>query len=58
MRQFQRMAVLRRLRQNILLAANVTHQRHHHLFADGVNGRVRNLRKKLFEVIEKRLRFI
>ena len=52
MGQLERMAVLRRLIENIALGADVTDQRHHHLFADGVDGRIGHLREKLLEIIE------
>ena len=44
MRQPERVAVLRRLIQNVALRADVTDQRHHQLFADGVDRRIGDLR--------------
>ena len=58
MRQLQHVAVLRRLLQDIALAADVADQRHHHLFPDGIDGRIRHLREELLEVVEKRLRLV
>ena len=58
MRQFERVAVHRRFRQNVPLLADITDERHHHLFADGIDGRVGDLREKLLEVIEQRLRLV
>ena len=49
---------MRRFRQNVALLADVADERHHHLFADGIDRRVRHLREKLLEVIEQRLRLI
>ena len=48
----------RRLRQNIPFLADVTDERHHHLFANGIDRRIGDLGEKLFEVIKKRLRFV
>ena len=58
MRQLERVAVFRRLVQNIALRADVADQRHHHLFADGIDGRIGDLRKELLEVAEQRLRTV
>ncbi len=58
MRQLQRVAVLRRLFQNIALRADVAGQRHHQLLADRVDRRIRHLREQLLEVVKQRLRFI
>ena len=38
--------------------ADVADERHHHLFADGIDGRIGDLREELLEVIEQRLRLI
>ena len=38
--------------------ADILRQRHHQLFADGVDGRVRHLRKLLTEIVEEHLRTI
>ena len=43
MRQLHGVAVLRRLVQDVALRADVAGERHHHLFADGVDGRVGDL---------------
>ena len=56
MRQLERVAVLRRLVQNVALRADVADQRHHQLFADGIDGRIGDLREELLEVVEQRLR--
>ncbi len=58
MRQLERVAVLRRLVQNVALGADVADQRHHQLFADGIDGRIGDLRKELLEVVEQRLRTV
>jgi hypothetical protein len=58
MRQLQGVAVLRRLVQDVALGADVAGERHHHLFADGVDGRIGDLREKLLEVVEQRLRLV
>ncbi len=55
MRQLERVAVFRRLIQNVALGADVADQRHHQLFADGIDGRIGDLRKELLEVVEERL---
>ena len=58
MRQLQRVAVLRGGREDIALGADVADERHDHLLADGVDGRVGDLREQLFEVVEERLRLV
>ena len=58
MRQLERVAVLRRLIQNVALGADVADERHHQLFADGVDGRIGDLREELLEVVEQRLRAV
>ena len=58
MPQFQRVAVLRRLIQDIALGPDVADERHHQLFADGIDGRIGDLRKQLLEIIEQRLRLV
>ena len=58
MRQLQHVAVLGRLFENVALAADVADQRHHHLFANGIDGRIRHLREELLEVVEQRLRLV
>ena len=58
MRQLEGVAVLRRLVQNVALGADVAGERHHHLFADGIDGRIGDLREKLLEVMEQRLRLV
>ena len=55
MGQLQGVAILRRLIEDIALSSDVADERHHHLFADRIDRRVRDLRKQLFEVIEQRL---
>ena len=52
MRQLQGVAVLRRLVEDVALGADVAGERHDHLFADGVDGRVGDLREQLLEVDE------
>ena len=58
MRQLQRVAVLRRLVQDVALGADVAGERHHHLFADRIDRRVGDLREQLLEVVEQRLRLV
>ena len=58
MLEAQRMTVLGSLDEDVAFAANVADERHDHLFADRVNGRVGDLREELFEVIEQRLRLL
>ncbi len=58
MRQLQRVAVLRRLVQNVALGADVAGQRHHQLFANRIDRRIRHLREQLLEVVEQRLRLV
>jgi hypothetical protein len=52
----QQVAVLGSLVENVLLAPDVADERHHHLFADRVDGRIGHLREQLLEVVEQRLR--
>ena len=56
--QPQRVAVLRRFIEDIALGADVADERHDHLFADGIDGRIGDLREQLLEVIEQRLRLV
>ena len=56
MRQLERVAVFRSLAENVAFDADITDQRHHELFADGIDGRICHLRKELLEVAEQRLR--
>ena len=56
--QLDEPGVLRRFFQNIPLVADVGHEAHHEFLADGVNGRVRNLREALLEVVEQQLRLV
>ena len=58
LRQLERVAVLRRLVQDVALGADVAGERHHHLFADRIDGRIGHLREQLLEVIEQRLRLV
>ena len=58
MRQLEGVTVLRRFIEDVALGADVADQRHHHLFADGIDGRIRDLRKELLEVVEQRLRTV
>ena len=58
MRQAQGVAVLRRFGQDVPLGADIADQRHHHLFADGVDRRIGDLGEKLLEVVEQRLRLV
>src|SRR5882757_9250466 len=55
MRQLQRVAVLRRLYEDVALGSDVADERHHHLFTNGIDRRVGHLRKQLLEVVEERL---
>ena len=57
-RQLQRVAVLRRLVQDVALGADVAGQRHDQLFADRIDGRVGDLGEELLEVVEQRLRLV
>ena len=57
-RQLQRMAVIRRFLQNVALGANVADERHHQFLANGIDGRIRHLRKELLEIVEQRLRTV
>ena len=50
--------MLRRLVQDVALGADVAGERHHHLFANGVDGRIGDLREELLEVMEQRLRLV
>jgi hypothetical protein len=52
MRQLEGVAVLRGLVQNVALGADVAGERHDHLFADGIDGRVGDLGEELLEVME------
>ena len=56
MRQLERVAVLRRLVQDVALRADVADERHHQLFANGIDGRIGDLREELLEIVEQRLR--
>ena len=56
MRQLERVAVLRRLLEDVALGADVAGQRHDQLFANRVDGGIGHLRKKLLEVVKQRLR--
>src|ERR1700722_18054910 len=58
MRQLQHVAVLGLLLENVALAADVTEQRHHGFFANGIDGRIRDLREQLLEITEERLRTV
>ena len=55
MRQLERVAVLRRLIQNVALGADVAGERHHQLLADRIDRWVRHLREELLEIVEQRL---
>ena len=44
--------------ENVPLGADVADQRHHHLFADGIDGRIGDLREELLEVVEQHLRAV
>ena len=44
--------------QQIAFRADVTFQRHHHFFANGIDGRVGYLRKQLFEIIVDHARLV
>ena len=48
----------RRFLRMLRSRADVADERHHHLFANGIDGRIGDLREKLLEVIEQRLRLI
>ena len=53
--QLQHVAVLGRFLEDVALAADVADERHDHLFANRIDGRVGYLCEELFEVIEQRL---
>ena len=44
--------------QKILLAADITFYRHHHLFPDGIDGRVGHLGEELLEVVVEQRRLV
>ena len=58
LRQLQGVAVLRSLFENVSLGTDIADERHHHLFADGVDRRVRHLGEQLLEIVEQQLRTI
>ena len=53
MRQLECMTIVWRLFQNVALGTDVADERHHQFFADGIDGRIGHLRKKLLEVVEQ-----
>ncbi len=55
MGQLERVAVARGLIKNIALCADVANERHNHLFADGIDGRVGDLGEELLEIVEQGL---
>ena len=58
MAQFQRVAILRRLFENVAFAADVGVERHHQAFADRIDRRVGDLREGLLEITEQHLRLV
>src|SRR6266481_1554847 len=56
--QLQHVTVLGLFRENVALASDVADERHHNLFANRVNRRIRDLRKELLEIIKQRLRTV
>ena len=58
MRQLQHVAVLGRFLQDVALASDVADERHHHLFANRIDGRIGDLREQLLEIVEQRLRLV
>jgi hypothetical protein len=58
MLQLERVAMHRRLVEQVALVADVAGERHHHLFANGVDGRIGHLREELFEIVKQRLRLV
>ena len=56
MRQLQHMTIFRLFRENVALAADITDEGHHDLFANRINGRIGDLREELLEIVEQRLR--
>ncbi len=58
MAQLQRVAVLRRLFENIALAPDVAIERHHQIFANRIDRGIGHLRKGLLEIIEQQLRLV
>ncbi len=58
MRQLEGVAVLGGLVEDVALGADVADERHDELFANGIDGRVGDLREELLEVVEERLRTV
>ena len=58
MAKLQRMAILRRLFEDVPLGTDVAVQRHHQIFADRIDSRVRHLREHLLEIAEQQLRLV
>src|SRR6266849_9070847 len=55
MHQLEHVAILGIFRENVALASDIADERHHDLFANRVNGRIRDLREELLEIVEQRL---
>ncbi len=58
MRELQLMTMPGRFIQKIALASHKTHERHHEIFAVRIDRRIGHLRKKLPEIIIKKLRTV
>ena len=54
----ERVAKLRRLFQDVPFAPDVVVERHHQVFANGVDRGVGDLREHLLEVVEEQLRLV
>ena len=54
----ERVAELRRLFQDVPFAPDVIVERHHQVFANGIDGRVGDLREHLLEIVEEQLRLV
>ena len=57
-RQLQHAALARRLLEQVALAAHAADERHHDLFAQRIDGRVRHLGEVLLEVAKEQLRLV
>ena len=58
MAQLQRVAVFRRLFEDVSLAPDVAVERHHQVFADRIDRRIGHLREGLLEIVEQQLRLV
>ena len=58
MPELERVAIPRRLVEDVSLRADIRIERHHQTFADRIDRWIRDLRKSLLEVTEQQLRLI